>query len=282
MEYFIRIVGFSRDSWSIIFYTGKRSLVLSEEPCKRNPRLLLIAGRPDLRRNIIDIIRAIESKSMVSDAILLLAARMSNALFRCSARRRLKAVMERCLITYSLGDCYEMAVRCSIDYEVNQNFMNDVNKLRELTYRNGITLNGFMLFVQEMGGSEALDAQHLQPIFEELDEESSGRIKEEQFENFMKILSGESKKKLTLTRSKTFDYMQSLKNQIAETSRSSSSLRSTSLYVSPTARDSNGSVEVDFSKWQLLYCGGCKPVIKTLERMHDDLGICLKIEAFDW
>ena len=34
--------------------------------------------------------------------------------------------------------------------------------------------------------------------------------------------------------------------------------------------------------WQMLYCGGSAPVVKNLTNIHDEYGIDLKIEKFDW
>jgi hypothetical protein len=38
----------------------------------------------------------------------------------------------------------------------------------------------------------------------------------------------------------------------------------------------------DFSKWQILYCGGAAPVVKTLLEMRNDLRVGVQIESFDW
>merc|ERR1719215_103920 len=34
--------------------------------------------------------------------------------------------------------------------------------------------------------------------------------------------------------------------------------------------------------WQMLYCGGSAPVVNNLKNIHDEYGIDLKIEKFDW
>jgi hypothetical protein len=54
-------VTFDLDAWSLIYYTGKRKLVLSEDQFRANPKLLLIQGRPDIRRVVLDIVRACET-----------------------------------------------------------------------------------------------------------------------------------------------------------------------------------------------------------------------------
>jgi predicted ferric reductase len=61
VEYFLRTVTFDLDAWSLIYYTGKRKLVLSEDQFRANPKLLLIQGRPDIRRVVLDIVRACET-----------------------------------------------------------------------------------------------------------------------------------------------------------------------------------------------------------------------------
>jgi len=34
--------------------------------------------------------------------------------------------------------------------------------------------------------------------------------------------------------------------------------------------------------WQMLYCGGSAPVVNNLKNIHNEYGIDLKIEKFDW
>ena len=36
------------------------------------------------------------------------------------------------------------------------------------------------------------------------------------------------------------------------------------------------------ARWQMLYCGGSKPVVDALEAIRDEFGIKLKVEKFDW
>ena len=40
--------------------------------------------------------------------------------------------------------------------------------------------------------------------------------------------------------------------------------------------------ERDYGNWQILYCGGTAAVVKTVKKMHDELGVGVSIESFDW
>jgi len=36
------------------------------------------------------------------------------------------------------------------------------------------------------------------------------------------------------------------------------------------------------TRWQMMYCGGAAPVVKSLEDIHEKYGIPLKVESFAW
>ena len=40
--------------------------------------------------------------------------------------------------------------------------------------------------------------------------------------------------------------------------------------------------ERDYGNWQVLYCGGTAAVVRTVKEMHDELGVGVSIESFDW
>ena len=93
VEYFLRTVTFDLDAWSLIYYTGKRKLVLSEDQFRANPKLLLIQGRPDIRRVVLDIVRACETdgelnRDTVDAAHAMVRGEAEPSQVHCSARLR--------------------------------------------------------------------------------------------------------------------------------------------------------------------------------------------------
>ena len=253
IEYFLRTVPFDGRAWTIIYYTGKRKLVLSEEPFIKNPRLLLLRGRPDLRRLILDIMHACEKGGDLPRATLDKAREMHRETFRCGAIDKFKALIERLLLTYSTQDLFRTAARCTLTAAY------DSGKNVEEVYE--VTLEGLTRFVSETGKVPGLlNEKELERVFSSLDFSRDGFLSDEEFSSAKRKDSAEFKRK-----SRDEDGAPQLQRMV-------------SLMSGHVMRDT----ERNYGNWQILYCGGTAAVVRTVKEMHDELGVGVSIESFDW
>jgi len=254
IEYFLRTVTFDEDAWTIIYYTGKQRLVLSEEPFNKNPRILLLQGRPDVRQITLDIMRACETGGDLPRDTLDKAHEMHRNTFQCGDVIKFKALMERFLVTYSMHELFEIAVRCTLlEAYASGDTTEEVDEVSQ---------EGFARFVNETGGVPGLlDKRELARIFSELDLSGDGTLYEDEFTMAMHTLSG--------ARDSSSDVVQ----QVPRLDRKASLMSSGTLLRN---------AECDYGNWQILYCGGTAAVVKTVIRMRDELGVTVSIESFDW
>ena len=256
IEYYLRTVTFGNNAWTIIFYTGKRRLVLSEEPFMKNPRLLLLEGRPDVRQIILDIIRACETGGDLPRATLDKAREMHRKTFRCGDVIKFTALMERLLVTYSMRELFLIAVRCTLMAAYDSGKTTDEMDV--------VSEEGFARFVNETSGVPGLlDERELARIFSELNLSGDGTLDEEEFTIAMRhTLSG------------------AVESSPPPVPRKVPQLnRMVSLMSSGTMlRDA----EPNYGNWQILYCGGTAAVVKTIKGMRHELGVAVSIESFDW
>jgi ferric-chelate reductase len=255
IEYFLRTVTFDDDAWTIIYYTGKRKLVLSEEQFKNNPRVLLLQGRPDLKQIILDIIYACEMDGDLPPATLDKALEMHHNTFHCGDIKKFKALVEKMLVTYSVRELFEIATRCTLleSFDVGKTVMGGTQ----------VTLEGFCRFVNKMAAAPGLlDEKEMARVFAELDLSGDGFLNEEEFDKAMKTLSSVEESAQNVEKEKA--------NELERLA-----LLMSSGYVFRESKPS-------FSNWQLLYCGGTAAVVKTVNEMRDELGVQVSIESFEW
>ena len=161
--------------------------------------------------------------------------------------------MERLQLTYSNKDLFRSALHCTM--MAAHDLGKDVDEVDK------VTLEGFARFVSDTSKVRGLlNARELESVFSRYDFSRDGFLgKERHFERRCSLgkcsSDGEEEKAAKLK-------------------------RMVSLLVSGNAivRDT----ERDYGNWQILYCGGTAAVVKTVKKMHDELGVGVSIESFDW
>lgn len=271
IEYYTANVGFDDDAWTIIFYTGKRALFLDEATFKRNPRLLLIKGRPALRKDMIEVMKSVEQSIPLPEKLMKRASEMFEQTCRCDAAARFHALIVRTMGAYTISEIYQMGI---IATAAAQEMVQD-----PLHREDGVSLEGFTVLVRELEGnvsSTSLNLEAIEQVFRRIDTSGNMLLDEDEFKSALAILSngetpveeGTKKKDIVL------DGMGSTDGKIP----SRGSLQSQLSVKMDTAEDS----DPHFETWGVLYCGGATPVVKVLEGMQHDLGVEVKIESFDW
>ena len=278
IEYFVNRVAFDDDAWSLIFYTGKRKLVLDETQFLQNPRLLLIGGRPNLENDILEIMHAIENDDILPQYILDDASTMYDKTFGGGVGSRFQALLERTTLTYSLDDIFQMGVEKTMDVEEME-----TGKRRNIEY---VTQDGFAKLVNVLQGEtsvDLLDRNALERVFSQIDADGSGTLDQEELNQAiesLKALKDDPETGLSNNRDAIGKRFPRAVLHTAYANRFSS--KSTNKKIDCTDDSTNKFNEIAFNRWQILYCGGAAPVVETLKNMHKKYDVIVNIESFDW
>ncbi|KAK3237620.1 hypothetical protein CYMTET_52321 [Cymbomonas tetramitiformis] len=286
IEYFIRSVQFDNDAWSIIFYTGKIPLLLDEDHFLRNPRLLIVEGRPALREDILSIMAAVENDSLLPKTLLDRAATMYDKIFGRSIAEHLRVVLERATTTYSIDDLYDLGVEYSFEgwrstcasgldgivplqYEGTPEIDGE-QKLARLCAE-GVTIQGFECLLNELETVSGIRSRTeiyqsaMLPFFEQIGKNSNGALEFEEFEAAVNTLKGVVQDKEVNSHEvdspKVLERKPSMARMVMQKQQEAGHY---------------------FKDWGIMYCGGAAPVVATLKQMQHDLGVSVEIESFDW
>mmetsp|Transcript_27659 Transcript_27659/g.68062 ORF Transcript_27659/g.68062 Transcript_27659/m.68062 type:complete len:715 (-) Transcript_27659:210-2354(-) len=290
VEYFVRNCRFDDDAWSLIFYTGKRRLVLDETQFRANRRLLIIAGRPDVEKDILSIMEAITGDTLLPAKLLQKAQVTYESIFNRSPRERFQALLERALATYTISDLYLLGLQftaaskeAAVNYDdIDTDKDGKISSKEIATYRRriaeeGVSLDGFRELVLMLGADisheQLFDAEGCKAIFNQLDTSGDCTLDKGEFEDAMKVLSKPTVDE-ELGKKDAGDHA-------TETERGKNN--ELKVNFNDTREVAFGKDEhIDFASWQVLYCGGAAPVVKVLNEMHNVHHLDVKIESFDW
>ena len=299
VEYFVRNCTFDDDAWSLIFYTGKRKLVLDRTQFDANPRLLIIKGRPKLREDLEHVMLAIESNSLLPASLLKRAADTASEIFDRGDAEDFKALLERGMCTYSLDDMYNIATKlslrnlASVSAEAVKGIFSDMDTnndgiisgaearaYRERVKEQGVTFDGFCELIELLAAdlpSPPFDKDSAQRIFDQIDANGGGSLDRDEFGKAIDVLAGVDK--AGDVEGGTADL------KVGGMLTRSATVKKISLGGSRQSAHALLASDVDcihYDAWQVLYCGGAAPVVNVLNEMHKETGLAVKIESFDW
>ena len=265
IEFYMKTVQFHPDAWTFIFYTGKRNLVLGAPP--ENPRLKVITGRPeDLEALILGIIDNDESDIPMCPKLMQRARESERSIFDRSTEQRFRDALEQALATYSCDELFALAI----------NFSAPVNSMPPPQ----VDLPGFIEMVRSVcrveGDSEnwmtAEDLELTRSSFDIVDGVAgSGGLNSDEVEKVVEILRRANEL--------------SFKRRICTLSTPSTPPRKERTRRTYSLKDVNDKEERKWmlSGWQMLYCGGgAKPVVSTLEAIHEKYKLPLRVESYAW
>ena len=298
IEYFVRTVQFDDDAWTIIYYTGKRRLVMSDQAFRANPRMLLIQGRPNLRKTIVDVMYSIERDAPLPQETMAAARDMHISTLYCGTGEKFAALLKRMQLTYSMGELYKMAMSCTLAIfaeSLNDSSSLDANETSSSLdmFQRGVTLSGMKRFIDEVGNVPGLlDEEQVSRVFAQLDTSGDGFLDREEFEQAMHIMEGsaetDEEKRRRSTENLRFESQMSLNSAFsaittrAEGKGEGEEEKEEEEEEEDRTRVGPGGWDLDVRNWQILYCGGTKQVVETLERIGDETGVDVQIESFEW
>lgn len=301
VEFYLSNVTFDDDAWTFIFYTGKRSLVLSRPA---NPRVVVIEGRPKLPQLLEAIIEDVVSGLPMPEELVERASKTAERVFGKSPEERFCDALKRAKTTYTTEELFKIAVDASFEVPIDMPSRSTkptssmsggaVRPSHDCTTRQtwpswqrsgvkGVTLAGFRKMVQTVckvdGG---LTEVQLKEHFATVDQDGSGFIDEDEFGQMLTIMEAKTANMTADSSEKKQKAWsgQHLGDGVARHSCYEFGSR-------PSIADHRQNVEYFnnvklYDDWQIMYCGGSKPVIAQLRQFAERQKVSLKVESFDW
>ena len=252
IEHFLQNVEFSRDGYSLVYYTGDRQLILQED---MPPNVFIFTGRPNLTRTIAGIISSISTGDGLPEEL-------GQVLSRTPAEVRSKLLLEKALSIYTMDQLYEYTVNASNHYS------------GDLRPQVVASFDGVLSTMRHLLGSDFdLVKLEITRHFNKIDTEGDRQINRADFEAFFDLM-------LTADQD---DSMVNIKRGLERMSTCRDMFESSSDDKKSESADEFG-IKSKFSakNWNMLYCGGSQPVLDQLKDFKHKFGIALSVEKFDW
>lgn len=277
LEFYLRNCEFDKNAWTLIYYTGKRKLVLDFALPKT---VLIFNGRPAMEETVMEIVTGIENGTGLPESL------------EAEAEEQRKSMMELA-VDLSLGSDQESAADPYTKFTVLLRRSLETFSFDELTAFIG---------VQQSDGVKDGDFD----IEVVLDAIMPGAFTAEEVAVLSKRfdLDGNGVVDLNEFRRVCFDLLGSMMGGAGGTDGSGAtpSAEFSSSSRPPSSADGakskfagKGSKEMEaladavavipkdrFQTWQMLYCGGAQPVVDALTEVSVKYDIAFKAEKFDW
>lgn len=258
VEHFLQNVEFGSDGYSLIYYTGKRSIILPEKKLPSN--VFLFNGRPNLERTISGIIHSICSGEGLPEEL------SKKVVTKTPADMRAKLLVERALSLYTVDQLFDYSLKASNYYNESQ---------EPLT--NEINYQGVLSTMRHLLANDC-NVDSITKIFERVDVDGNCRLNRVEFGDFMHLL----------LQGNCTEEIQTVKRGLEKMSTARDLFQSQKM--NPSSKDEFGirqhlhSEDGKFSakNWSMLYCGGSAPVLSQLQDYKKKFGINLSVEKFDW
>ena len=253
VEFYLHQTQFDDDAWSFIFYTGKRQLVLGDKP--KNPRVKVCLGRPNLEELIVALVDNTNHGRPMPRRLLEKAAEAEEKIYNKTPTARIADALERGMVTYNPAEMFQMALDATEPV--------DGRSLPESASLDGFT--SMVRTVCSFSGETGTD-EELASYLKAADIDGSGTFEEDEIAHVVETLRKQAKEAL-------IDEVQlDLEAQAPAQLQWGTSLSHATRQVRKDMTDA----------WQIMYCGGAPPVVKTLQEVSEKYDIPLKIESFAW
>ena len=267
VEFYMKTVEFHPDAWTFIYYTGKRKLVLGARP--ENPRLKVIMGRPDLEALILGIIDNTESDIPMCPKLMQRALESERSIFDKSTEQHFCDALERALATYEYDEIFALAIENSAP----------INGMPPPQ----VDLPGFIKMVRSVctveGDSERsedwLKDENLLCVVNSFDVQ--GGLNRNEVEKVVETLRKQAEEL-------SFKRINSTLSTCAPPRGERLRRPTRDLRRTDSLKDVNDKGERKWmlSGWQMMFCGGAKPVVDMLEAIHEKYKLPLQVESYAW
>ena len=301
LEFYLRNCEFDDDAWTLIYYTGKRKLVLDDLELPKT--VFIFNGRPVMERTVMEIVTGIESGQGLPEALEKEAADQKRAMKELAAELSLAAdgeaaadpytkftvLLRRCLDTYSFDEL------CAFIGE-REAHTNDVSG--EAEFELDEVLDALM--------PDAFTAEEKKRLVARFDEDGDGSVDLGEFQRACfdvlgSMMGGDSmtavgsERDLSSVEVNSFQDLKDLHQKSGGGSSGGLKRAESMADVSKAKFSGSGSAGDEalaaaiakvskerFGTWQMLYCGGAQPVVDALTEVSHKYDIAFKAEKFDW
>lgn len=259
VEHFLENVEFSSDGYSLIYYTGKRSIILPEKKLPSN--VFLFNGRPNLERTISGIIHSIVSGEGLPEEL------SKKVVTNTPVDMRAKLLVEKALSLYTVDQLFDYTLKAS-------NFYNESQE--PLT--NEINYQGVLSTMRHLLANDC-NVDSITKIFEQVDVDGNCRLNRLEFEDFVHLmLEGNSNEEIQTVK-RGLAKMSTVRDMF-ESNKQMKSASKDEFGIKQHLHSGDGKFSA--KNWSMLYCGGSAPVLSQLKDYKNKFGINLSVEKFDW
>lgn len=251
VEFYMKNISFDDDAWSFIFYTGKRQLVLGDKP--KNPKIKVCLGRPNLEELVISLVDNTHHGQPMPTKLMQKAAEAEAKIYNKSPTARFCDALERGLTSYNLPEMYSIALSHTDAVDGSP--------------PKAVSLQGFIAMVRIVCGIEGgLSDEELANHFQAVDTSGNGTLDEGELGHITETLRQVAATEAT----ESVTDLEAAKPRVLD--RQAKSLKLARAEELKELTDA----------WQIMYCGGAAPVVKSLQDINAKYNIPVKIESFAW
>jgi ferric-chelate reductase len=263
VEHFLQNVDFGHDGYTLIYYTGRRSLILRDDiPAN----VFIFNSRPNLERTISGIIISIAAGTCLPEEL------NEKVLSRTPAEMRSKLLLEKALSLYTLDQLFEYTAKASAYYNAETGRDNDV-----------VNYCGVRSTIRHLLGQDyEMVTNKMNEYFEKVDDDGDDKIDRAGFEIFFKLMleGSDAEEKSSIVSVKRGLRRRSACQDMFEPSKYSQSEHQKDEFGIKEYLQGEGKFSA--KNWNILYCGGSQAVLDQLKDFKRKFGVGLSVEKFDW
>lgn len=256
VEFYMSKIAFDDDAWSFVCYTGKRELVLGARPA--NPRVKVLLSRPNLEELILGLIDFESCGAPMPQQLMERVRESEGRIYNKSATARFCDALERTMTSYSAAEMYRIAI--------------DNSEPVDGAPPPEMSLKGFIAMVRTLCHVEGgLTDEELAAYFAAADKNGNRGLDLAELEAILGSLRRAADPE---DRESSEEAAASAKEKAVAGQRRAST---------PTVREASVKERREMlDGWQMLYCGGAAPVVRTLRKIQRKYQLPLKVESFAW
>ena len=264
VEHFIQNVNFGHDGYTLIYYTGCRSLIVRDDIPSN---VFIFNSRPNLERTISGIIASIAAGTCLPEEL------NEKVLSRTPGEMRSKFLLEKALSLYTLDQLFEFTANASAYYSAE--------KVRCDATVNYCGVRSTMRHL--LGHDYEMVTNQMKTNFEKVDVDGGCEIDRAGFEIFFNLMldGSDVEDKASIATVKRGLHRLSTCRNMFESSEDSQTEQQKDEF-GRIKKYLQGEGKFSAKNWNILYCGGSQPVLDQLKDFKRKFGVGLSVEKFDW
>jgi hypothetical protein len=264
VEHLLQNIEFGTNGYTLIYYTGRRSLVIDNLP----PNVFIFNGRPNLEKSISGIISSIVSGEGLPEEL----HKTHRVVSKAPAELRAKLLLEKALSIYTMDQLFEYTLKAT-------QYHGDNMELESLL--SAVNYHGVLSTMRNLLGDDCESvADKITYNFEKVDVSGSCSLDRDMFEEFMNLMLEDGLSEEVATVKRGLERLATCKTLFD--SKQATDLSASTKDEFGIRRHLQGDGKFSAKNWKMLYCGGSQPVLDQLKAYRQKFHIGLSVEKFDW